>query len=68
MPHAPLLPRGAGEPQASEIAEAERLIVALKSAAGGLGHAAALLKIPQSTLLHRPRKLGPLPKRDEPAS
>jgi transcriptional regulator of acetoin/glycerol metabolism len=67
MPHAALIPRGAGEPQASEIAEAERLAVALKSAAGDLSRAAALLKIPRSTLLHRLQKLGLLPKGDEPA-
>src|SRR5215831_4672119 len=33
MPHAALLPRGARESQASEIAEPERLAAALKSAA-----------------------------------
>ena len=67
MPRAAWLPRGLGASQASEIAEAERLAVALKSAAGDLSRFAALLKIPRSTLLHRLQKLGLLPKRDEPA-
>jgi transcriptional regulator of acetoin/glycerol metabolism len=67
MPHAALVPGGAREPQASEIAEAEGLAVALQSASAYLSRAAALLKIPRSTLLHRLQKLGLLPKRDEPA-
>lgn len=67
MPHAALLPLVAGKPRASEIAEAKRLALALKSAAGDLSRAAALLKIPRSTLLHRLQKFGLLPKRDEPA-